>query len=78
MKRSNEQKAAHHEHAKALLDMGLRKADVAATLQRKYDLSRATSYRVIDEADISRCSEDPRLQADPTPEITLEDREPLM
>ena len=78
MKRSNEQRTALQEHAKKLLDMGLQKADVAATLQRKYGLSRATSYRVIDEADISRCSEDPLLQADPTPEITLEDREPLM
>ena len=65
MKRSNEQKEAHQQQAKKLLDMGLQKADVAATLQRKYGLSRATSYRIIDEADISRCSEDPSLQADP-------------
>jgi hypothetical protein len=78
MKRSNEQKAAHQEHAKALLDMGLRKADVAATLQRKYGLSRATAYRDVDDADISRESEDHKIEADPTPEITLEDREPLM
>ena len=78
MKRTPEEKEAHQEHAKQLLDMGLRKADVAATLQRKYGPGRATSYRDIDEADISRYSEDPKLQADPTPEITLEDREPLM
>ena len=70
MKRSKEQKEAHQEHAKALLDMGLRKADVAATLQRKYALSRATSYRDVDEADISREGEDHRIEADPTPEIT--------
>ena len=78
MKRPAEVREAHQQHAKKLLDMGLQKADVAATLQRKYGLARATAYRDIDEADISRCSEDPSLQADPTPEITLKDREPLM
>ena len=58
--------------------MGFQKADVAATLQRKYALSRATSYRDVDEADISRESEDHKIEADPMPEITLADREPLM
>lgn len=77
-KRLPEVRQAHQDHAKKLLDLGCRKADVAATLQRKYGLGRATAYRDVDEADISRCSEDPGLQADPTPEITLEDREPLM
>ena len=75
MKRSNEQKAAHQQHA---LDLGLRKADVSSTLQRKYNLSRATAYRDVDEADQSREIEDHKIEADPTPEITLEDREPLM
>ena len=78
MKRSNEQKAAHQEYAKQLLDMGLRKADVSATLQRKYGLARATAYRDIDEADLLRETEDHMIEADPTPEITLADREPLM
>ena len=78
MKRSNEQRAAHQEHAKQLLDMGLQKADVAATLQRKYGLARATAYRDIDEADLLRETEDHMIEADPMPEITLEDREPLM
>ena len=78
MKRTSEEVEIQQQHAKKLLDMGLRKADVAATLQRKYGLARATAYRDIDEADISRESEDPSLQADPTPEITLEDRKPLM
>ena len=78
MKRSNEQKEAHQQHAKKLLDMGFQKADVAATLQRKYSLSRATAYRDVDDADISRESEDHKIEADPMPEITLEDREPLM
>jgi transcriptional antiterminator len=78
MKRTPEQVEAHQEHAKQLLDMGLQKADVAATLQRKYGLSRATAYRDIDEADILREKEDHTIEADPMPEITLEDREPLM
>ncbi len=78
MKRSNEQRTAHQEHAKKLLDMGLQKADVAATLQRKYGLARATAYRDIDEADLLRETEDHTIEADPTPEITLADREPLM
>ena len=52
MKRTEEVRKAHQEHAKQLLDMGLQKADVAATLQRKYGLARATAYRDIDEADI--------------------------
>jgi CRISPR/Cas system-associated protein endoribonuclease Cas2 len=56
MKRSKEEREAHQQHAKKLLDMGFQKADVAATLQRKYQ----------------------RIEADPMPEITLEDREPLM
>ena len=78
MKRTQEVRDAHQEHAKKLLDMGLQKADVAATLQRKYSLSRATAYRDVDDADISRESEDHKIEADPMPEITLEDREPLM
>ena len=78
MKRPAEAREAHQQHAKKLLDMGFQKADVAATLQRKYSLSRATAYRDVDEADISRESEDHRIEADPMPEITLEDREPLM
>ena len=78
MKRPVEVREAHQQHAKKLLDMGFQKADVAATLQRKYSLSRATAYRDVDEADISRESEDHRIEADPMPEITLEDREPLM
>ena len=53
MKRTEEVKEAHQQQAKKLLDMGLQKADVAATLQRKYGLSRATAYRDIDEADHS-------------------------
>ena len=78
MKRTPEVREAHQQHAKKLLDMGFQKADVAATLQRKYSLSRATAYRDVDEADISRESEDHKIEADPMPEITLEDREPLM
>jgi len=78
MKRPAEVREAHQQHAKKLLDMGFQKADVAATLQRKYQLSRATAYRDVDEADISRESEDHKIEADPMPEITLEDREPLM
>ena len=78
MKRTAEVKEAHQQHAKKLLDMGFQKADVAATLQRNYGLSRATSYRDVDDADISRESEDHKIEADPMPQITLEDREPLM
>ena len=78
MKRTPEVREAHQQHAKKLLDMGFQKADVAATLQRKYSLSRATAYRDVDDADIARESEDHKIEADPMPEITLEDREPLM
>ena len=78
MKRSNEQKAAHQQHAKRLLDLGLRKADVSSTLQRKYNLSRATAYRDVDEADQSREIEDHKIEADPVPMISLEDRDALM
>ena len=78
MKRSNEQKAAHQRHAKRLLDLGLRKADVSSTLQRKYNLSRATAYRDVDEADQSREIEDHKIEADPVPMISLEDRDALM
>tara|TARA_A100001515_G_scaffold143998_2_gene146742 strand:+ start:2918 stop:3271 length:354 start_codon:yes stop_codon:yes gene_type:complete len=78
MKRTAEVKEAHQQHAKMLLDMGFKKADVAATLQRKYSLSRATAYRDVDDADILRESEDHKIEADSMPEITLEDREPLM
>ena len=78
MKRSNEQKAAHQQHAKRLLDLGLRKADVSSTLQRKYNLSRATAYRDVDEADQSRELEDITIEADPVPMISMEDRDALM
>ena len=78
MKRSEEVRKAHQEHAKKLLDMGLQKADVAATLQRKYGLSRATAYRDVDEADISREDEDHTIEATPVPMISFEDRDALM
>ena len=78
MKRTAEVKEAHQEHAKKLLDMGLQKADVAATLQRKYGLSRATAYRDVDEADQSREIEDHKIEADPVPGISFEDRDALM
>ena len=78
MKRTSEQQNAQLALAKRLLDMGLRKADVAATLQRKYGLSRPTSYRDVDEADQAREIEDHKNEADPVPQITLEDRDPLM
>lgn len=78
MKRTPEQVEAHQQHAKKLLDMGLQKADVAATLQRKYGLSRATAYRDIDEADQSRELEDHSIEADPVPMISFEDRDALM
>ena len=78
MKRTAEVKEAHQQHAKKLLDMGFQKADVAATLQRKYSLSRATAYRDVDEADQSREIEDHKIEADPVPMISLEDRDALM
>ena len=78
MKRSNEQKEAHQQHAKRLLDLGFRKADISATLQRKYSLSRATAYRDVDEADQSREIEDLTIEADACPMISLEDRDALM
>ena len=78
MKRTTEVREAHQHHAKKLLDMGFQKADVAATLQRKYNLSRATAYRDVDEADISRESEDHTIEATPVPMISFEDRDALM
>ena len=78
MKRTAEVKEAHQEHAKKLLDMGLQKADVAATLQRKHGMSRATAYRDVDTADILRASEDPALEAEPVPAIDFADRDALM
>ena len=78
MKRTAEVKEAHQQHAKKLLDMGLQKADVAATLQRKFGLSRATAYRDVDEADISREDEDHTIEATPVPMISFEDRDALM
>ena len=78
MKRPAELKQAHQEHAKKLLDMGLQKADVAATLQRKYGLSRATAYRDVDDADLAREAEDHKIDADPVPGISFEDRDALM
>ena len=74
----SEIKETHQEHAKKLLDMGLQKADVAATLQRKYGLSRATAYRDVDEADQSREIEDHTIEADPVPVISFQDRDALM
>ena len=78
MKRTAEVKEAHQEHTKKLLDMGLQKADVAATLQRKYGLSRATAYRDVDDADQIREVEDHTIEATPVPMISFEDRDALM
>ena len=78
MKRPAEVREAHQQHAKRLLDLGFRKADISATLQRKYNLSRATAYRDVDEADQSREIEDLTIEADPVPMISLEDRDALM
>ena len=78
MKRTAEVKEAHQQQAKKLLDMGLQKADVAATLQRNHGLSRATAYRDVDEADQSREIEDHKIEADPVPMISFEDRDALM
>ena len=78
MKRTAEVKEAHQQHAKKLLDMGLQKADVSATLQRKYGLSRATAYRDVDEADQFRELEDHSIEATPVPMISFEDRDALM
>jgi len=78
MKRTAEVKEAHQQHAKKLLDMGLQKADVSATLQRNYGLSRATAYRDVDEADQSRELEDHSIEATPVPMVCLEDRDALM
>ena len=78
MKRTPEEVEIHQQQAKKLLDMGLQKADISATLQRKYGLSRATAYRDIDEADQSREIEDHSIEADPTPVISFQDRDALM
>jgi len=78
MKRTTQELNSQHELAKRLLDMGLKKAHVAATLQRKHGVSRATAYRDVDTADIQRASEDPKLEAEPTPEIDYTDRDALM
>ena len=78
MKRSSTQHNEQLALAKRLLDMGLRKADVAATLQRKHGVSRATAYRDVDTADVQRHSEDPKLEADPVPAISFADRDALM
>ncbi len=78
MKRPQTVVDAHQEHAKKLLDMGLNKADVAAALQRKYGMSRATAFRDVDEADQSRDIEDHDIEADPVPRISFEDRDALM
>lgn len=78
MKRTTEELNNHQELAKRLLDMGLKKADVAATLQRRHGVSRATAYRDVDTADILRASEDPALEADPTPQVDYQDRDALM
>ena len=78
MKRSHEQQEAHRQYAKRLLDLGFRKADISATLQRKFGLGRATAYRDIDTADREREGEDHTIEADPVPMISMEDRDALM
>lgn len=78
MKRTTEEITIHQALAQRLLDMGLKKADVAATLQRKHGMSRATAYRDVDTADILRASEDPALEAEPVPAIDFADRDALM
>ena len=64
MKRSSEQMNTQHELAKRLLDMGLKKADVA--------------YRDVDNADVQREAEDPKLEVEAVPAISFEDRDALM
>jgi len=78
MKRTTQQVTDQQALAKRLLDMGLKKADVAATLQRKHNVSRATAYRDVDTADIERESEDPAIEAVPLPDIDFGDRDALM
>lgn len=78
MKRTNQERDAQLEEAKRLLDMGLKRADVAATLQRDYGLSRATAYRDCESADIQRFAEDAGIDADSVPGISYEDRDALM
>ena len=58
--------------------MGLRPADVAARLQRLYGMSRPTAFRDVDEADLSREVEDHKIETDPVPMISMEDRDALM
>ena len=45
MKRSNEQKEAHQQHAKRLLDLGFRKADISL-LQRFNANTTSPRYRL--------------------------------
>lgn len=79
MKRTEQEVQTHQEHAKKLLDMGLQDADVAATLQRKYGVSRATSYRDIKAANQEREVEDgTEWIQDSVPEISFLDRDALM
>ena len=78
MKRTNQERDAQLEEAKRLLDMGLKRADVAATLQRDYGLSRATAYRDCESADIQRFAEDAGIDVDSVPGISYEDRDALM
>ena len=78
MKRTEQQVTAQQQHASSLLDLGLRKADVAAALQRKFGVSRATAFRDVDESDQIRYKEDQTIEADPVPAISLEDRDALM
>ena len=78
MKRTTQEITLHQALAQRLLDMGLKTADVAATLQRKHGMSRATAYRDVDTADILRASEDPELEAEPVPAIDFADRDALM
>ena len=77
-KRTTQQVTDQQALAKRLLDMGLKKADVAAMLQRKYATSRSTSYRDCDTADIERESEDPAIEAEALPAIDFHDRDALM
>lgn len=78
MKRTSQQRDAQLAEAKRLLDMGLQTADVAATLQRDYGISRATAYRDCESADLERFAEDGSIDADSVPGVSFEDRDALM
>ena len=78
MKRTSQQRDAQLAEAKRLLDMGLQTADVAATLQRDYGISRATAYRDCESADLERFAEDGSIDADSVPGVSFEGRDALM